>query len=83
MVFFHLAKFGRHTYYSSRDKMLLVCHLIKQDHVIKESIDYKNIDPNVKFGGLRHCRSRDIMVLVSHVIQQDHVTKWSCEFMGS
>ena len=59
---------GRHTYYSSRDKMILVCHLIKQDHVIKESVDYKNIGPNVKFGGLRHCRSRDIMVLVCHVI---------------
>ena len=31
-------------YYTSRN-MFLVCQVIKQDHLIKESSDYKNRDP--------------------------------------
>ena len=39
MVCHHLVKFGGHRYCSSRGIMLLLCHVIKQDHVIKGSGD--------------------------------------------
>ena len=64
-------KFGGHRYCSSGDIMFLVCHLIKQDHIIKRSVDYKKYKLShhpAKFGGYRHCTSRDIIVLVCHVI---------------
>ena len=38
----HLAKFGGHRYCISKD-MFLVCHVIKQDHVIKGSSDYNDM----------------------------------------
>ena len=41
-----LAKFGGHKYFSSRDLMFLVCHVIKQDHVIKASGDYNYSSPS-------------------------------------
>ena len=40
MVCHHLAKFGDPWYCSSRDTMLLVCHVMTQDHVIKGSDNY-------------------------------------------
>ena len=40
MIYHHYAKFGGHRYCSSRDIMILVCHVIKQDHIIKGSGDY-------------------------------------------
>ena len=40
MVCHHLAKLGSHKYSSNRD-MFLVCHMIKQDHIIKGGSDYK------------------------------------------
>ena len=54
--------------------MILVCHVILQDHVIKKSYDVVGEEPVqvnyhlVKFGGHRHCGSEDIKILVSHVI---------------
>ena len=35
MVYHHIAKFGSHRYYFSRDIKFLVYHWIKQDHIIK------------------------------------------------
>ena len=37
-----LIKFGGLRYCSSRDNIYLVCHMIKEDHVIKGSDDYNN-----------------------------------------
>ena len=34
-VSYHLAKFGGHRHSSSGDIIILVCHVISQDHVIK------------------------------------------------
>ena len=63
--------------------MILVCHVILQDHVIKESYDVIGEEPVqvnyhlTKFGGHRHCGGEDIMILilVCHVILPDHVIK--------
>ena len=46
MVCHHLTKFGVHRYCSSRDVMFLVCHVIKQDHVIERSGDYNDRNPS-------------------------------------
>ena len=54
--------------------MILVSHVILQDHVIKKPYDVVGEEPVqvndhlVKFGGHRHCGSEDIKILVSHVI---------------
>ena len=45
MVCQHLAKYGGHKYFSSRD-MFLVCHVIRQDHVVKGSDDYNDRNPS-------------------------------------
>ena len=46
MVYHCLAKFGGHGHCSSRDIMCLVCHVIKQDHIIKGSGDYNVRNPS-------------------------------------
>ena len=78
-----------HRYCSSRDITFLVCHVIKQGHVIKGSGDYINrcclststlCHHPAKFGGHRHCSRGDIMVLVCLVISQDHIIRGSCYF---
>ena len=53
--------------------MVLFCHVVSQDHVIKESCDFQGGAITVsyhpaKFGGRRHCGSGDIMILVCRVI---------------
>ena len=69
MAYHYLAKFGDHRYCTSRD-MFLVCHVIKQEHVIKELGDYndrcsfKVSQHPTKFVGYRHCGIGDIMFLV-------------------
>ena len=45
MAYHHLAKFGGHRYTSSQDIMLLVCHMIKQDHTIKGPGYYNDSSP--------------------------------------
>ena len=45
MIWYHLAKFGGHKYCSSGDKPL-VCHVIKQDHIIQGWSDYNNTSPS-------------------------------------
>ena len=48
--------------------MILVCHLMSQDHVIKGPFDTRAEDHPPKFGGHRHSSSEDIVFLVFHVI---------------
>ena len=60
MVCHHLAKFVCHRFYIG--DIFLVCHVIKQDHVVTESGDYNNKNPS------RNWSSGDIMVLVCHMI---------------
>ena len=66
--------------------MVLACHVILQDHVIKGSCDFMVSSHQgelpSKFGGHRHSDSKDIMNLVCHVILEDHVIKGSFDFMG-
>ena len=67
MICHHLAKFDGPKDCSSRD-MFFVRHVIKQDHVMKGSGDYKVSHHPTKFGGHKLCSSGDVMVLVCHVI---------------
>ena len=77
MACHHLTKFGDPRYCRSRD-IFLVCHLIKQDRLIKKwwwdegkgggEVAVTIGAPQVKFGAHRHCSSGDIMGLVRHVI---------------
>ena len=46
MVCHHLAIFGGRKICTSRDKMLLLCHVIKQVHVVEGSGDYNNRSPS-------------------------------------
>ena len=66
--------------------MLLICHVISQDHVIKESSDFISRSPSfiskssvsyhpAKYGCYRHSGRGDIMVFVCHMTLQEHVTK--------
>ena len=47
--------------------MLLVCHMIELNHVVKWSGGYNNRS-SLRFGGHKHCSSEDVMILVCHVI---------------
>ena len=67
--------------------MVLACHVILQDHVIKGLCDFMGSQPiklsyhPAKFGGHRYYGCRDIMVFVCYVALQDHMTRASCDFM--
>ena len=69
--------------------MVLVCHVILQNHVIKDSSDFIAKNPFRKVTILPTFVATDtvvvleIMVLVCHVISEDHVIKCSCNFMGA
>ena len=63
----HLAMFSSQKFCTSKDQMLLVCHGIKLDHVVKGSGGYKNRS-SLRFGGHTHCSSGDVMILVCQVI---------------
>ena len=75
MVCHHHAKCGGHRYFSSRDVMVLVCHVISKNHLIKVSCDFMDGSASrlmlshhpAKFGGHRHCGSGDKMFLVAEV----------------
>ena len=62
-----------HRYCSSRDMEFLVCHMTKQDHLIKGSGDYNNKEPltehchYAKFGDHTHCSGGNV-ILLDHVI---------------
>ena len=68
--------------------MILVCHVVLQDYVIKGSLEFywqeaiKVGYHPVKFGSHRHSDGGDIVVLVCHVMPQDHRIKGSCDFIG-
>ena len=69
----------------SEDKIILICRVISQDHVIKNDVIYwketiKVGHYSVTFGGHRDSDSGDIVILVYHVILQDHVIKGSSAF---
>ena len=56
------AKFGCHRHCGSEDIMILVCHVVSQNHVIKESFDFigKGIKISyhpAKIGSHIHCDS--------------------------
>ena len=60
--------------------MILVCHVVSQNHVIKESFDFigKGIKISyhpAKIGSHIHCDSWDMMILFCHVILEDHEIK--------
>ena len=68
----HPAKFDGHCHFGSEVMMHLVCHVILQDHLIKESCDFMGASTSwqetslsAKFGSYRHCASVDIMSLVA------------------
>ena len=42
----HPAKFGVHRHCGSGDITILVCHVILQDHMIKESCDFRGRSPS-------------------------------------
>ena len=58
IVCHHPAKFLGHSHYGSGDVMVLICHVITQDHVITGSCDFgkesfKASHQLAKFGGHR------------------------------
>ena len=80
----YLTKFGGNRDCGSDDVIVLVFHVISQDHLIKESYDFivkslsrLNHHPT-KFSGHKLYCSGDIMVLVYPMILQDHMIKGSC-----
>ena len=85
-ISYHPAKFCSHRNSDSRDIVALVCRVISQDHVSKESCDFIDSSPRryvtilPSFGGQGHCGSGNIMILICHVILQDDAIKGSCDF---
>ena len=74
-----------HIHSVSGDKMVLVCHMILQDHVIKGSLDFSGFQEPVQvschpamFGSHKHRDVGDIMALVYYAI----LTKGLSNFMG-
>ena len=71
----------------SGDITILVCHIMKQDHVAKwssnligESLKVRH-HPN-RFDGHKHCGIGDIVMVVCHVTLQNHMIKALYEFMA-
>ena len=67
--------------------MILVCHVILQDHVfrVKSPFEQELFTVNyhlAKFSVHRHPNSGDIVVLVFQVVSQNHLVKGSFDFMG-
>ena len=60
--------------------MVLVCHMIQQNHEIKWSFDFIggspcDRSPPDKFSGHRLCGSKNLISLICHVNSQDYVTQ--------
>ena len=63
-VSYHPAKFGGHIHCGSKDVMVLVCHVISEDHE-DHGWWYLTIRHHPhRFDGHRHCGSGDIMVFL-------------------
>ena len=43
---YHLPKFGGHRHCGSEDVLILVCHVISQDHVIKDDVTLNGRSPS-------------------------------------
>ena len=65
------AKFGDHRHSDSGDIMVLICHIISQDHLIKGSWDFTGWSPSrlsyqsAKLGDHKNCDSRYIFYSLS------------------
>ena len=79
-------KFDGHKLCRSGDIIVLVCHVISQDHMMKQACNTTGKSPLRQVTILQNLAaifaSGVIMILVCHVISQDHVIKRSCDFMG-
>ena len=68
--------------------MILVCHVISQDHVIKKVMRLHKQEPinvsyhTTKSGGHRDCGGGDIVVLIYHMILKENVIKGLCDCIG-
>ena len=85
MVYHPPSQVGGHRCCSKRDKMFLICHVVKQDHIAKSQVTMTIRAPKVShhdtnFGGNRHCGTRDIRPLICHVIFLDPMIKGSSDF---
>ena len=87
----HSNKFRGYRHCASDDVLVLACHVILQDRMIKGSCDFMSSSPlqpikvsyhRAKFGSHNHSGIGVIRDLVCHVILQGHVVKGSCDFMG-
>ena len=71
---YHPAKFGGHKHCGSEDVVVLVCHVISQDHVIKSEMWHFRQQPIkvgynlTKFSDQRHCGSEDILIFICYKI---------------
>ena len=85
---YHPTKFGDHRHCGNGDMMVLVCHMILQDQVMKRSCDFMGRRPieasyhPVKVSGHSHSSSGVVMILVCHMISQDHKVKGQCGKLG-
>ena len=63
--------FGGHRYYVSVDIMVLVCHVISQDPIIKESCNFigrsSSSYHSANFSDHKHSGSGDIVVFVCQI----------------
>ena len=55
IVSYRPTKFGGHGHCGSGSIMVLVCHMILQDHVSKASGNFMGRSHPAKFGGHSHC----------------------------
>ena len=82
-------KFGTHRHCNIGDILVLVCHTISLDHVIKGSCDFKGGKPikvsyhTAKLGRHGLAGSGDITVFIWHVTLQNHMIKTSNDFLVS
>ena len=81
MVSYHPAKFGGNRHSHSGDIMVLACHMISQDHLIKASCDFISRSPS------RQVIVLPSLVVISTVVEEIkwflvfHVIKGSCDLM--
>ena len=80
--------FGGHSHCSSEDIMILVCHVILLDHVIKGSCDFIGKNPSTYVIILLGLVAINTLIaeikvaLVCQVILQDHTIKGSFNLIG-
>ena len=62
--------------------MVLICHVILQDHMIKESMTFMNRDTWRNVTILSSLEAMVIVVVVIYAVLQEYVINRSCDFMG-